>query len=328
MNTAPQSRSQGEMWRWLWRLSWLPTALRRVAYKKLNAAGQAPDAPFEIDFYGLRYRGNLSNGIEFAMYHYGAFEKPLLYFLRDALRAIQETHEAREREAIFLDIGANIGQHSLFMSLYADRVHAFEPYHAVANSLREHIRLNAIDNIVVHELGLSDNNGTLPFYAPVGSNKGVGSFDSRSQQRGNRCVGELMIRRGDDFLAANDIPLVDLIKIDVEGYERRALLGMRRMLENSRPVIVCEISYGQPHSFRSKKDLLACLPKDYRLLRFDTRKSNGKAARRRGARAKRTGEYQLLPLTTWRERDQDDLVAVPAELVSVIPRQNTTGIDT
>lgn len=314
--------SENTPWHRLWRQTWLPGALRKIAYKKLDSLGQAPEAPFEIDFFGLRYRGNLNNGIEFAMYYYGAFEKPLLFFLRDALGAVAKARTDRSKTT-FLDIGANIGQHSLFMSRFADQIHAFEPYPAVGNRLREHIALNEIENLTLHEVGLSDDNGKLPFFAPMGSNKGVGSFDSDSQQRGNTPAGELAIVRGDDYFESCDIVDVDLIKIDVEGFERKALLGMRQTLQRSRPVIACEISYGQPLSFTSREDLLGCLPKNYRLLQFNTRKANGKTARRRGAKAKRSGAYELIPVTTWRDRDQDDLVAVPEELIEQLPLRNS-----
>lgn len=308
-------------WHWLWRQTWLPAALRKIAYKKLDSMGQAPDVPFEIDFFGLRYRGNLNNGIEFAIYYYGAFEKPLLFFLRDTLKALAAARTDRG-STTFLDIGANIGQHSLFMSRFADQIHAFEPYPPVAGRLKQHIALNSIKNLTLHEVGLSDANGKLLFFAPGGSNKGVGSFDSDSQQRGNTPTGELAIVRGDDYFENHGIGAIDLIKIDVEGFERKALLGMARTLQRTRPVIVCEISYGQPLSFTSREDLLDCLPENYRLLQFNTRKTNGRTARRRGARAKRSGAYELIPVTTWRDRDQDDLVAVPEERLELLPLRN------
>lgn len=309
-------------WHYLWRQTWLPAALRKIAYKKLDAMDQAPDAPFEIEFFGLRYRGNLNNGIEFAMFYYGAFEKPLLFFLRETLQTLSKVG-TDSKSTIFLDIGANIGQHSLFMSRFADQIHAFEPYPQVSDRLRTHIALNGIENLTVHEVGLSDDNGKLPFFAPIGSNKGVGSFDSDSQQRGNTPAGELAIVRGDDYFVSCGINDVDLIKIDVEGFERKALLGMQQTLQESRPVIVCEISYGQPLSFTSREDLLACLPENYRLLQFNTRKSNGKTARRRGAKAKRSGAYELIPVTGWRDQDQDDLIAVPEELIEYLPLRNS-----
>ena len=307
------------MWHWLWRQRWLPSALRKNAYKKLSAKGSPPSHPFEIDFFGLRYQGNLDNGIEFAMYHYGAFEKPLLFFLRDAMLALTSPVEAAERPGVFLDIGANIGQHSLFMSQFASTVHAFEPYESVANRLKHHLALNNLNNIALHSIGLGDSNDSLPFFEPAGSNKGVGSFDSTSQRRGNTLAGELTIRRGDDYFAETGISQIDLVKIDVEGFERRVLLGMQEALRQSRPVIVCEITYGQDQSFRSQEDLRRALPENYELLRFNTRKSNGKVARRRGARAKRDGSYKLVKAKGWRSKDQDDLIAVPQELMELIP---------
>lgn len=314
-NENTQGRS---IWHSLWQQNWLPKALRKHAYKRLDALDQAPDAPFEIDFYGLRYRGNLNNGIEFAIYFYGAFEKPLLYFLRDAMQAIRSRKDNGTNK-VFVDVGANIGQHSLFMSRVADEIHAFEPYAAVSNKLREHIALNNIANITLHELGLSDSNGKLPFFAPGGSNKGVGSFDSDSQERGNTPAGELAIACGDEYFAQQGIEHVDLMKIDVEGFERKALVGLRETLERCRPLIACEITYGQPLSFKSREDLLACLPENYELWQFNTRKANGKTARRRGAKAKRSGAYELIPVTGWRDRDQDDLIAVPGELRDCLP---------
>lgn|GEM_PF-138494 len=333
-----QQQSPSPFWHRVWRQEWLPSALRKEAYKKLSARGCAPDAPFERDFFGLRYQGNLNNGIEFAIYYYGAFEKPLLFFLGDALSALTqhareteialgeedqgEDQEANQKPSVFLDVGANIGQHSLFMSRLADEIHAFEPYPTVANKFKAQLALNNIENVTLHEVGLSDENGKLPFFAPAGNNEGVGSFDSESQQRGNTPAGELEIVRGDDLFAAKDIERIDLMKIDVEGFERKALLGMQETLCRTRPVIVCEITYGQALSFKSRDDLLNCLPENYQLLQFNTRKANGRTARRRGAKAKRSGAYELIPLDSWRDQDQDDVVAVPGELMQVLPMRN------
>lgn len=301
---------------WIWRQAWLPLAIRKLAYKQLSKQQEAPDYPFTCDFYGLQYQGNLRNGIEFAIYFYGAFEKPLLHFLRDAMRAL------RPESGVFCDIGANIGQHSLFMSQCCAHVHAFEPLAAVSDRLKQQIALNNLSNITIHELGLSDSNGKLPFYAPTGSNQGVGSFDADSQTRGNQPIGELEIARGDDYMAAQAIQQIDIMKIDVEGFEQKAIDGLRETLRRTRPVIALEVTYGDAHSFPSQQALLDALPENYELYIFDTRKANGKTARRRGAKAKRTGHYELQPLQQWRSQDQDDLVAIPHELLAQIPLSN------
>jgi FkbM family methyltransferase len=309
------------LYRLLWRQSWISLRYKKTLYKQLCQLGEVNSAPFETDFFGLRYQGNLNNGIEFALYYYGAFEKPLLFFLRDSLLCLCPDAAERQR-SVFFDIGANIGQHSLFMSRYAGQVHAFEPFAAVSERLRHHIALNRIDNIQIHDVGLSDSNGSLPFYAPSGSNQGVGSFDAASTARGNSAAGELAITRADDYVAQHAIQRIDLVKIDVEGFEQKALAGFRNTLLQQRPLIVCEITYGEALSFPSLQSFRAALPPDYELLVFNTRKADGSTARRRGAKAKRSGAYELVSLSAWREQDQDDLVAVPKEKMQLLPLRN------
>ncbi len=279
------------------------------------------DAPFETNFFGLNYQGNLKNGIEFALFYYGAFEKPLLFFLRDTFAQLEKTSTG---QLVFCDIGANIGQHSLFMSNYSSRVHAFEPFTPVREKLEHHIDLNKLGNITVHPLGLGQETKTEIFYAPEGSNQGVGSFIEDSQRKGNTAIGELQLANGDSYFAEHGISNAKLIKIDVEGLEKEVIKGLKNTFSNQRPVIACEISYDEARSFSSREELLNNLPSDYGIYRFDTRKADGSTAKRRGSRAKRTGAYRLIPMETWYDRGQDDLVFVPNEFLQYLPLQNVT----
>lgn len=220
---------------------------------------------------------------------------------------------------MFADIGANIGQHSLFMSRYADQVYAFEPYAPVRDRLQFHIQLNHIRNIQVHAVGLSEHDERLPFYAPTGRNQGIGSFDAATVSKGNTLAGELQLVQGDTFFAAHNLLPPTLMKIDVEGFEKNVLRGLRGTLASSRPVLVTEITYGKELSFRSVEELREVLPPDYGLFAFDTRKADGSKARRRGASARRSGQYQLIEFRRWLESGQDDVVACPLEKVTLLP---------
>lgn len=307
--------------RLLWRQTWLGLKYKKAAYKRICAQEEAPDAPFSKDFFGLRYQGNLNNSIEFNIFYYDAFEKPLLFFLRDTLLALKAA-AADQDTTVFCDVGANIGQHSLFMSNHASRVHAFEPYPVVANRLRHHIELNAIGNITQHEIGLSDKNEQLNFYAPTGRNQGIGSFDSSTVSKGNADAGKLALVRGDDYFSQAAIGAISLMKIDVEGFEKPAIAGLAQTLQRTRPILVCEVSYGGDLSFASQQQFLDSLPDDYELYTFDNRKADGSKARRRGAKARRSGHYQLVPLRQWRHSGQDDIVACPREKLPCLPRSN------
>ncbi|MFT4748526.1 MAG: FkbM family methyltransferase [Pseudohongiellaceae bacterium] len=305
----------------IWSMGWLGLRYKKSAYKVLAKAGRAPDAPFRADFFGLKYEGNLKNNIEFSIYFYGAFEKPLLFFLRDALASLANA-SAHKSPSCFCDIGANIGQHSLYMSQFAAAVHAFEPFDEVSKKLEHQVSLNAIENISLHKVGLSDISEKLTFYAPTGSNQGIGSFDANTVSKGNEALGELSLKNGDELFTELAIEQVDLIKIDVEGFEKRTLKGLRQTLTQQRPIIVCELSYGAELSFNSREEFIATMPEDYEFFVFDIRKPDGSKARRRGAKAKRSGYYRLIPHRGWHDKGQDDIVACPKEKVELLPRES------
>jgi FkbM family methyltransferase len=301
----------------LWQIQHkLPRRISRIIYKSLRRRGFAPETSFTTDFYGLRYEGKLSNNIDFAIYYFGAFEKPLLYFMRDSLLAIAG------RNGIFVDVGANIGQHSLFMSQYARHVIAFEPYAQVRTRMEYHIRLNAIGNIELHAEGLSDISGKSTFYAPTGHNEGVGSFDASTREKGNLAIGEYELIRGDDHFTANPPDSLHLLKVDVEGLEKPALAGLQCTLQLYRPVLVCELTYRKPLSFRSKAEILDLLPDNYELFCLDRRYPDGRKSRRRTGKARQSGHYALVEYPGVLEYGQDDIIACPREHLEKLPRKN------
>jgi FkbM family methyltransferase len=299
----------------LWTTAGLNLIWRKTLYRQLCKIGSTPDYPFDIDFFGLKYQGNLNNSIEANIFFYGAFEKPLLFFMRDILQHLNQ----KSSPSTFVDIGANIGQHSLFMSNIADHVIAFEPYEAVSSKLKHHISLNGITNITFEEIALSDQQELLEFFAPTGRNKGIGSFDASTADKGNVVENKLQLIKGDHYFERNKPHSIELIKIDVEGFEKKVLSGLQNTLKVYRPVLVCEISYGKQLSFSSSAELRSLLPDNYELYRFNTRNTDGSKARKRGSKVKRSGFYEIIPFEAWRGSGQDDIIAVPTENVRLIP---------
>lgn len=125
---------------------------------------------FVADLDGARYQGNTGNLIDQHVFFYGAFEKPVLYFLRDTMKSAYSNH------GVFLDIGANTGRHSLFMSRYAKEIHAFEPWDPVIKRFRQMVESNHIENNVIHPFGLGNENSKKPFYKPPDNNLGTRVF--------------------------------------------------------------------------------------------------------------------------------------------------------
>lgn len=294
----------------------LPLSAAHKIYKLLGRRGRTPDDAFRRPFYGLDYEGNLNNNVDAAIYFFGAFEKPLLHFMEDTLRALAGT------QGVFVDVGANVGQHSLFMSRIAAQVVAFEPYEPVRLRLLHQMKLNGINNITVLSMGLSDSKDTLPFYAPVGSNAGIGSFDHKSTKKGNVAIGELALVRGDNHFEQHKPARLDVLKIDVEGFEKPVITGLQNTLQTYRPLVVCEMTYGNANSFKTSADIINSLPENYTLLCFDRRRADGRKRQRDNAKARYSGLYRLIPYPGPLVSGQDDVILCPQELLEKIPFTN------
>jgi FkbM family methyltransferase len=208
---------------------------------------------FEIEANGFWYGGSIKNVVDRHVYYYGMWEGQVLHFLRDISMA--------KADSVFLDIGANTGQHSVFMAKYAKTVHAIEPYPPVLNTLNTLVTRNNADNVIVHAVGYSNEEGTLPFFAPPDENLGTGSFDPNFSSY-NRKIGDLPLVIGDEHLASIGAKRIDLIKVDIEGYERYALQGLRETLVANRPVVVMEIN-PTDGGFNSSAQLDTTFPSDY-----------------------------------------------------------------
>lgn len=160
---------------------------------------------------------------------YGLHEKERLLLLRQLLQRIPN--------AVVLDIGANIGNHTLVFSTCAAQVHAFEPLPEVYSVLAGNVAANGITNVRTHQIALSDCNDTAEIFIGNAKNLGMSSFDARDDHAGSVRVSR---RIGDELLAELGVGKVDFIKIDVEGHEYPALLGLFNTLKRDLPFITLE----------------------------------------------------------------------------------------
>lgn len=62
--------------------------------------------PFELSFYGKKYSGNFDTFIDWCVYYFGAYSK-------SELKLFQDFVPLSNKNPIFIDIGANIGHHTL-----------------------------------------------------------------------------------------------------------------------------------------------------------------------------------------------------------------------
>jgi len=167
----------------------------------------------------------------------------LLYFVHQKARRRRRPAEklvlrllcGKQKAAI--DVGANIGTISYYLSKYCRENHAFEINPQIADKLRR----ARLANTKVYEIGLSDCRRSallrvpLAGFGPVFGNatiEAANDLDGRAT-----AMHELPVAMLDDFALRN----VGVIKIDVEGHELAVLRGAIKTLERDRPSLIVEI---------------------------------------------------------------------------------------
>jgi len=142
--------------------------------------------------------------------------------------------------AVILDIGANIGNHSVFFAAIcgARKVYAFEPVQETYRMLVKNIEINGFEKIIdARNIGLGDKRTKGEISAQYADNIGATSIKEASGGGGH----SMRIERLDDLDLSGD--KIDFCKIDAEGFELKALAGMKNMLHTHRPVVFVE-SFG------------------------------------------------------------------------------------
>ena len=178
----------------------------------------------------------------------GVYEAHLL----EALRTLVIKNRGSNPPGIAIDVGANIGNHTLVFSEFFPRVLAFEPHPATALVLRANVLLSGRSNIEVHAIGLGASNESLSLFSPI-DNQGEASFVGRSNQTDS--VNVVPCCRGDDVLAAilSAEDRVELVKIDAEGFERQVLDGMAGTVARHTPWVAFEAHGKQDASLTASR---------------------------------------------------------------------------
>lgn len=134
---------------------------------------------------GVRMRLDPSQYIDERIFVDGIYERRFLEFLRQRIRP----------GGVMLDVGANIGNHALYLRDLFSEVHCFEPSPRVAGRLEENIGLNRAANVRVHPLGLGASEAMIPF--SNNENLALGKF-LYGEQDGSTL---LPVKTGDKWVA-------------------------------------------------------------------------------------------------------------------------------
>ena len=136
---------------------------------------------------------------------------------------------------VVIDVGANVGQFACAVKLfYPDaRVICFEPDPGTFAKLRDNTTRYA--GVELHNVGLGERPAVRTFYRSTVSE--MSSFKETAVKAADRNgTASLPIQRLDDMIGSGVRP--DLLKIDVEGFEREVLEGGWETLCRSRYLLI------------------------------------------------------------------------------------------
>lgn len=231
----------------------LRLGVRRRVVARFFSADKSPSYEFDVPYHGSRYKGNINVSQDWHVFFFGGYELKEVALVQAVLAALDKP--------VVMDVGANLGGHSLAMAPHAGEIHAFEPFQPLADRVKAQAARNSCSNIVVYEFGLGNENSEMEYYLDTASaNSGTGSFFADHADAPRAAM--LQVVRGDEWAGERTI---DFVKVDVEGFEGFVLAGLRETLARNKPFILMEVTETSMRTIEALQGLAALIPFAFRL---------------------------------------------------------------
>ena len=223
------------------------------------------------DFDGdIRMAVDLGEHMGSQIFWFGYYARDVLFALRNKIRP----------GMVFLDVGANIGEVSLFAAKRVGpfgRVISFEPVNDLADRFAENVARNGFEQVSLLRSGVADREGEAVIFVQLSK------FQDGSQHRGLGTIYQSEIRNEstqtiplttiDKVVDDLELQRVDIMKVDIEGAELPALHGAEKTLRRFKPSIAIEVAFDTcRQAGYEPKDILDYLtPFGYRFFRIGRR---------------------------------------------------------
>jgi len=175
----------------------------------------------------------------------GIYEKEVLEGLKDCIFNKIDT-----QKSVCLDVGANIGNHTLYFAQFFNQVYSIEPHPEIFELLKFNVR--KYNNVKVFQFGLSNKNDEMIIATDQDTSYGSSSLRNKVNSKFEKDADDfnVQVKKFDDFFnQINEENNISFIKLDVENHELQALQGMKKTLKQNSPIICFEQHENQFDNF-------------------------------------------------------------------------------
>ena len=175
----------------------------------------------------------------------GMYEKEVLEGLKDFIFNKIDT-----QKSVCLDVGANIGNHTLYFAQFFNQVYSFEPHPEIFELLKFNVRKSK--NVKVFQFGLSNKNDEMIIATDQDTSYGSSSLRNKVNSKFEKGADDfnVQVKKFDDFFnQINEENNISFVKLDIENHELKALQGMKKTLKQNSPIICFEQHANQFDNF-------------------------------------------------------------------------------
>ena len=153
---------------------------------------------------------------------------------------------------IVIDLGAHIGYYTLLLAKYVGtngKVFAFEPEPSNFSLLKKNILENNYENVILEQKAVSNSNSKIDFWVGQDSSGANRIYEPKKTNTQKFKTSTVDCIRLDDYFSNYEFfNKINFIKMDLEGAEYHALLGMLSLLRNNTKIsILTEFSPNSLH---------------------------------------------------------------------------------
>ena len=225
---------------WFRRLTYQPFLVKIVQFLHIRSLMRRfyyllarPDEKIkQVSFNGIEAKFYVNTPLELRL-----VETPFTDGLGDEKKMLGELFMALKPDDVVYDIGASIGIHSILMAKKvgkSGKIFAFEPESQSFESLQFNIKLNDLSNVITIQIALGNEIAESAIYSSgtTADFSLISGFEKKGGQKIRVVPGDILVRD-------KNLPLPNIVKIDVEGYEFYVIQGLQMTLSSETCQMVC-----------------------------------------------------------------------------------------